>query len=210
MWTRNFINIIQTCITMRTEGKSGASDHEFGATDYFFNYKNPSGSVMDISTFNNYSSYAYLRTYPSFLYNTGGYLTLIKSQTSSMSVSMWGCTIFIALGSSDQVPDEMDYKLIDMITSITSKSATCTVTRNTDGTLTANYDLIFIADSDITVNEIGLFLPVYPQAYSSSSNKPDPCLVNRMLLDSPLSVASGEIGHVKFSITTPKITITQS
>ena len=209
MWTRNLKNLIQTAVTIRTEGKSGQSEHAFGAEDWSFNYKNPGGYVYDFCMFNAYSSYGFMRTYPTCLYATGGNVQIITSQTTYAD-SGSGAKLFIGLGSSDQAPDEDDYKLVEMISTVTSKSAACTTARNDDGTITARYDLIFTATADVTVKEIGLFMQAYPQVYSSNTNKPHFILVNRMLLDKPLSVASGEVGRVRFSVTTPKILIGQS
>jgi hypothetical protein len=194
-----------------SSGGSGSS-FEFG-NNYLFNYKNTKGNVNEICTYYSTDSYANTVSKSAFLNGSGGSFT--ARVTTLTSLDEWfrsssTYTVYVALGSSSTEPTYDDYTLGSLITSYSQDSAAAPVTRNDDGTYTIDYRIIITATADITVREIGIFKPIAHKAatYSSDYNSYY-ALLNRMVLDEPITIASGESANVSFSITTPKISISQ-
>ena len=211
MWTRNYTNLLNSMITVLSSGGSSSS---FGfGNNYLFNYKNTKGNVYEICTYSSDSNYANYATASAFL--SGGGVNSTANVNTLTKLDEWfrqsrTHTVYVALGSSSTEPTYEDYTLGSLITSYSKDSSAATVTRNDDGTFTIDYRIIITATEDITVREIGIFKPVAHKgsSYSSDYNSYY-TLLNRMVLDEPITIASGESANVSFSITTPKISISQ-
>lgn len=90
-----------------------------------------------------------------------------------------------------------DYKLAgDMITTFTySKSVT--ITHDDDKTtITALYTITNTGAAAFTIGEIGLIAA----CYSSSNTSAYRCLVERTVLDSPVTIEAGGVGQVTYTI----------
>lgn len=203
MWTRNYKNMLFTVCTAMKEGCDG-SGNTFG-DNYYFNYKDTSGTLREICNFTNGNAYM---TYPGLVYgssSTSGavkaYVDTITNITAKPAYSPYN--LFVGLGSSATEETELDYTLGNEITAFTKNSANGNAVLNTDGTVTITYQVVVTATADITIREIGLFKQVLYAANNSAMRN---ALINRIVLDSPISVASGEVANVTFSVTTPKIT----
>ena len=213
MWTRNYNNIINTMLTNISNGYSGASFHPFDDS-YTGNFKNTAGTIYEIATYNSNNNYSRYRTYAAFVRRTSGselksgaqLLTNIQGKVYGYPNTDSEGTLLVAFGKSDDDESYEDYMIEDVITSFILNSGTSTITENADGTLTIDYRIMFTATDEIEVKEIGLFLPVF---YVGANNSND-CyyaLINRMVLDTPITAVKDEVVHVNFSITTPKISI---
>lgn len=214
MWTRNYKNLIMTTIGVSADGGAGSgstSGYSFGEGNYFANYKNQYGSVYDIRTQITSNSYATRTSRPVFCKkaNSGSltaYCSFLTSRSSTPD-SQAGDSVYIQLGSSNTPATEMDYQVESIISNFSAAKASASVTRNDDGTNTISYNLIVQATADITVAEIGLFLPFFRYVATSNSEKyGDYVLINRIVLDEAVSVASGQTASIQFSVTTPKVT----
>lgn len=207
MWTRNYKNLICTMTTLLAEGNSSGSAANFG-DNYHFNFKNPSGQLREICNYATSSNYAYYCTTGRLVYraaNSTRYQSGIEVITDQTKTKLPPdkCNISIGFGSSDNDATELDYALGSQISALTSLSAIATPTLNDDGTFTIDYQVVIQTTEDITIREIGLYKVC--QYYNSSSSVSEYALINRIVLDSPISVASGEVATVAFSVTTPKI-----
>ena len=212
MWTRNYLNIIYTHAICQSVGLNGYSSNAFG-DNYFGNFKDPNGSVREIATYNGSSgSIGGKGTFVSRASVTNKtYISTpstISDQSTVLSGNFTPNILKVGFGSSATPESFDDYALGSIISGYLTKSATGIVTENQDGTLTIDYQIIISATADITIQEIGLFLPTSYQVVSSSSvNHGYYALINRIVLDTPVTIANGSVGNITFSITTPKITI---
>lgn len=210
MWTRNYNNLLNTVITSISEGLNGPSPHPFGDA-YTGNYKNPLGNVYEICTFN---TNVYIARAP-FVYRKSG--TTLSAEASLLKNIQTALNsdnghqkgkIFVAFGVSDDPESYDDYMVEDTISSFILNSATATVTENDDGTVTVSYRIMLTATAAFTAKEIGIFLPI--GYYNNAASGPVYsyyALVNRMVLDTPITAATDEVVHVNFSITTPKVSV---
>ena len=103
----------------------------------------------------------------------------------------------VILGTGTTTPTLNDYCLSgDMITTFTY-SKNVTVTSDESGvTITALYTITNTGSSAFTIGEIGLI--------AASYNKPAPgykCLVERTVLDTPVTIPAGGVGQVVYTIT---------
>lgn len=212
MWTRNYRNIIYTNAICQSVGLNGYSSNAFG-DNYFGNFKDPNGSLREIAT------------YPASSGGLGGKGTFVScssqasktyistpstitSQTDSIKGSFTPNILKVGFGSSATPESFDDYALESIISDYLTKSATGVITANADGTFTIDYQILISATADITIQEIGLFLPTSYQVVSNSSvSHGYYALINRIVLDKPVTIANGSVGNITFSITTPKITI---
>ena len=215
MWTRNYNNLLNTVVTNVSVGYNGVSPHPFGDT-YTGNYKNTLGNVYEICTYNNTSNAAltWLARAP-FVYRSGAtslsaevsLLTNIQSTLTGDNGHQKG-KIFVAFGESNDAESYEDYMLENVISKFILNSATAQVTENGDGTLTIAYHIMITATDAFTIKEIGLFLPVaYHPTSASNVYYSYYALINRIVLDEPISAVTDEVVHVNFSITTPKISV---
>ena len=212
MWTRNYNNLLNTAVTTISEGYNGESPRPFGDT-YTGNYKNPLGNIFEICTF---TANVYLARAP-FVYrkNAAGCpvaaeVSMLKNtQNSLMNDDGWQKgKIFVALGASNDPESYEDYMIEDVISSFILNSATATVTENDDGTLTVSYRIMITATAEFTAKEIGIFLPIaYYNNNTSGRAYSYYALINRMVLDEPITAVTDEVVHVNFSLTPPKISV---
>ena len=219
MWTRNYNNLINTVISFSSQGNTTTSTKSFG-NGYLFNFKNAAGSVYEICTYSVSGDRGNFRSHPAFVTHSGSNsssdtrtctVTVIKDQTSVSSANEMG-KMLVGFGSSAAAETYEDYKLGTIITGLNQNSATATVIQNADGTLTLNCQILITATSDITIQEVGIFRPMSYRSVPSSggtSNVYYPALLNRIVLDEPISVTSGNVANVTFAVTTPKISIAQ-
>lgn len=214
MWTRNYKNILITNMTVANGGATTTSGSSFGTDSYHFNFKTPSGNVYEIAT---HATSAYSQTING-CFASRAHTTFTLSSSVSLITSFTGTaaksssTVHVGFGSGTTTPSESDYALETPITKITRVTSSASPVLNANGTITIAYSIQISATADVTINEIGLFLPVsyYGAASSASSaNYQYYALVNRMVLDEPVSIASDDSATITFSITTPTITFSE-
>lgn len=209
MWTKNYKNLVKTVLTCGRWGQTSTSETSTAAfsDEYFFNYKAPDGKIYDIM--NRTTSFG--RALPVWVgdslkdnrnFTKPKLLTTPTTSFTSMSLDWY---LHVGFGSDSTTPTELDYKLGSHITTISEVNLTATNALNTNGTFTTDCEVIVKATADITINEIGLFLPVYRYAPLSGSGTGNYVLMNRIVLDEPVSIATDEVATVRFSITTPEI-----
>lgn len=95
----------------------------------------------------------------------------------------------VAFGNGTREPSMDDYTLSGSLVTAFTASALMSKTGNT---ITVTYTLT--ATADITISEIGLFSLYY-------SGNHYPFLVERTLLDEPVTIPAGGVGQVKYTIT---------
>ncbi len=214
MWTRNYQNIISSNIGCKNIGLNGGSNNAFG-DNYCLNFKDPNGSVREICSYNTSSNMGQYVSRGTFIYRNKGsdntyyaYPSAITSQSQALSGAFSPGMLYVGFGSSATPATFEDYALESFVSNFSQKSASGSVTENADGTFTIDYQIIISATADITIQEIGLFLPTpYMPVSSGTTNYAYYALINRIVLDEPVSIASGAVGNITFSVTTPKITI---
>ena len=218
MWTRNYNNLLNTAMTKVSKGVDGVSPYPFDDT-YTGNYKNALGKIYEICNYNTHrtTSYSNMNSIarPAFVKQSSGteftssvsLLSDIQS-ANGISYASEGNRIWVAFGSSDDEETYDDYMLENLITSFISNSLTGKATQNADGTMTVDYKILLTATADFTIKEIGIFscVPFYAPD-SSSGAYAYFALINRIVLDEPITAVTDEVVHVNFSITTPKISI---
>ena len=213
MWTRNYQNIIYANAICKSIGYTGTSANAFG-DNHCLNYKEPGGTLREICTWSsNVSSYFNKGTFIARITNAAenkfySAPVTLTDQTATIVGDGFYHKIMIGFGSSATPATFEDYALESFISNVTEKSGTGVVTINDDGTFTIDYQIIISATADITIREVGLFLPTsYRPGTSSSMVHGSYALINRIVLDEPVSIAKDSVGNITFSITTPKITI---
>lgn len=189
MLTRNFDNFLAQFITDATNIKS--SDR----TDANFT----NGNLPLIKNYN--GKIGSLPPSPNTL-NFANILSTRDLYTSPNSVGQYGG---IVLGSNDAEESYDDYT-VTSISSLTKSSFSNSVSVS-DGNLYYKKTLIVLNNttSDITVNELGVFLG-YLLAYfgTSSSTSVGKVLMYRKKFDTPIIVpANGGAGNIEFTFTLP-------
>lgn len=125
-----------------------------------------------------------------YSYEGYSYASLFKVRTSYTGN---GGVIF---GTGTTPPTIDDYKLESEIISTISGSASVTPTFDDTGmTLTAIYALTNTGSADITIGEIGLIA-----SGMSSQDWYLKMLLERTVLDTPLTIPAGDIGKVTYTI----------
>ena len=104
----------------------------------------------------------------------------------------------VAFGTGNTPPTLDDYKFSgDLITTITG-TATVNVAHDDNGLgATALYSLTNTGSSDITIGEIGLIASLESNTSTGSSYK---ALLERTVLDTPVTIPAGGIGQVTYTI----------
>lgn len=98
----------------------------------------------------------------------------------------------VVFGTGDTAPTFDDYKLSGDLVTTMSASASVVVTKDDDGyTYVATYTIANTGSADITIKEVGLIL--YGRANSSF-------LIERTVLDSPLTISVGGVGQLVYTI----------
>lgn len=126
----------------------------------------------------NYSYYSY------------PYLGRVEKSTSSYSG--------VIFGTGSTAPTVDDYKLSGSIVTGFSYSATKTSVTYSDTGMTVSwtYSITSTASSDITIREVGLIAST-----SGSSGAANMCLLDRTILDEPVTIPAGGVGQVTYTIT---------
>lgn len=214
MWTKNYKNIIKTlatCLNQAHNSSSAVSGYPISDT-YFFNFKAPDGKVYEIRHYPDQNAsyneaYSVIPVIASRDYS--GTLSAscyyINDQTKSSEANPGKGQLYYSFGSDGTAPTELDYKLGAQISQVTIKNALSVPTMNEDGTITVTYTVIFTANANITIREVGLYF-LTPRYCYSSNGYGNYALVNRIVLDTPVSVANGDVAQIKFSVTSPTVT----
>lgn len=107
----------------------------------------------------------------------------------------------VCFGDGTTPVTKNDYKLSGNIITTISTSVNKTFTSDDDnggGTLSAVYTITNTGNNAITISEIGLFNYWYHTNYSNYST----FLLERTLLDRPITIEAGGVGQVTYSIST--------
>ena len=144
----------------------------------------PDGATQSVTTYDNFKciNIGYDGT------NDRGEVRLanvLKNITATTSKKNGG----VAFGNGTSVPSMDDYTLSGSLVTAFTASALMSKTGNT---ITVTYTLT--AEADITISEIGLFSLYY-------SGDRYPFLVERTLLDAPVTIPAGGVGQVVYTIT---------
>lgn len=130
---------------------------------------------------------SYANSYYSSFGNIYSSLELFKSTPSVQSNKNSAGIVF---GSGATPPTVNDYFLENMITTI-SGSGTRVFSDNGDSvTVTYTYSLSNTGSSDVTISELGIQISISNTGI---------VLVNRILLDSPVTIPAGGLGQVVFT-----------
>lgn len=131
-------------------------------------------------------------------YNNGGTdnQSWLALYSTSMSYSTYTYGIMIGSGGTPATLD--DYKLEALITSGLSVSVSVTSDDDNDGV----YKLTITNTSgvDVTIKEIGMALKLYTGSNSTVSAN---FLVERTVLDNPITIPAGGIGLIDYAIKLP-------
>lgn len=132
-----------------------------------------------------------------FGYGSTSY-TSLNNVNKAYSNSMVG----VALGDGDAPATLSDYKLSGNILSTFSYS--CSVVRETDEDGSSLSNCITITNTgsdDMTIKEVGLFS--HCNAYRTAPGGAvtgKPCLIERTVFDSPITIPAGGVGQVTYTI----------
>ena len=144
----------------------------------------PDGATKAVTSYDNFQSIqiGYDGT------NTSGQTRLenvLKNINATASLHNGG----VAFGNGTREPSMNDYTLSGSLVTAFTASA---LMSKTDNTITVTYTLT--ATADITISEIGLFGLYY------SGNR-YPFVLERTLLDTPVTIPAGGVGQVVYTIT---------
>lgn len=145
---------------------------------------NTNGATKTVTSYDNFQSIqiGYDGTSTNGQTKLENVLTNISATTSCQNGG-------VAFGNGTREPSMDDYTLSGSLVTAFTASALMSKTGNT---ITVTYTLT--ATKDITISEIGLFSLYY------SGNR-YPFLVERTLLDEPVTIAAGGVGQVVYTIT---------
>lgn len=101
----------------------------------------------------------------------------------------------VAFGTGTTEPALDDYTLSGNIVSTLTPSSETTITHTADfSSLTCVYTLSNTGDADVTIAEVGLFsTPITNSGYRI-------CLLERTVLDEPVTIPAGGVGRVTYTI----------
>lgn len=105
---------------------------------------------------------------------------------------------YIVLGRGRTPATVNDYKLENMITSGLSATVSNSVDEN--GDCTQKLVITNTSSGDITIGEIGLSAPFYRSTISSDRGM---ALMDRTVLDEPVTIPAGGIGMIDYTIKIP-------
>lgn len=104
----------------------------------------------------------------------------------------------VLLGDGDTPPTPDDYKLAgNIITGFTYTSALNSTVNGTVVTLKAIYTITNTSDTETTIKEIGLL----GAATNTPNENTSKILLDRTVLDTPVTIPAGGIGRVDYTIT---------
>lgn len=176
MFLRNWYKALTAEMYNKYENKDVKGKNTSGA-DAYFTGGGASGGVYD---------YTPLVLTGSSILSNNYYVPCMNHVRTSYG---YGGAVF---GTGDTTPTFDDYKLSgDLVTTINASGSTV-VTQDDDGyTYVCTYTISNTGSADITIKEVGLIL--YGRANSSF-------LIERTVLDSPLTIPAGGIGQVEYTI----------
>lgn len=131
-------------------------------------------------------------TYASYYgYNIGNSM---QKTTLNTSHSDWG----IIIGSNTTPPTFDDYKLYSILTTFSSTVSNIKSVSD-DGvvTFTSNITVVNTTANEITIGEIGLMVDTNPNASGNGSLR---ILVERTVLDTPITLQPNEVGQITYTI----------
>ena len=125
---------------------------------------------------------------------------ITKFEICSTSYSPRG----FAFGSGNTPPTIDDYKLSGDYINPSDYQVTTTVTVNTETEYTteytATYSITNISSNDITIGEVALCGYLLGRATSNGTNKHCSFIIDRTVLDTPVTIPAGGIGQVTYTI----------
>lgn len=149
---------------------------------------NTSSQTLPVNMGNNYQSY--------FISSMLRIPELMKKD--SYSAKIINKTGGVSFGSGTAAPTEDDYTIDQVVfTASAGLSATATVTED-GNTFTGLYTIVNNSAESITIAEVGLF-GTAPKGTSSYNLY----MIDRTLLEEPVTIPSGEVGKVTYTITVP-------
>ena len=109
-----------------------------------------------------------------------------------------GSTQCVFMGTGSEPPTADDYCLSGKVIKGFTSSKSVTVEEDDDGVaVTAVYTVTNTGSSDFTVSEVGTFGPTFDTSGYSQSQF---IMLDRTVLDSPVTVPAGGIGQVTYTI----------
>ena len=101
----------------------------------------------------------------------------------------------VCFGTGTATPTENDYTMTQKLLNSSTATVTASVTTN-GSTITGTYTIVNVGSSSITITEVGLF-----GNCMYSKNQSYCYLVDRTLLDEPLTIEAGAVGKIVYTIT---------
>ena len=103
----------------------------------------------------------------------------------------------VILGTGTTTPTLDDYCLSgDMITTFTYSKNVTVISDESGVTITALYTITNTGSSAFTIGELGLIAATFSSTITSNK-----CLVERTVLDTPVTIPAGGVGQVEYTIT---------
>lgn len=133
------------------------------------------------------------------MYNAGGNYDYIHRFGSCSSFVKSGASEGVAFGTGDTAPTLDDYTLSGSFITTANASYTRIANFYDEGmTLTRTYTITNTGSADITIKEVAQFARIV-----SSSSTSSWCyyMVDRTLLDEPVTIPAGGVGQVTYTIT---------
>lgn len=153
-------------------------------------YKSVTGASNRVSGANN----TFLRLGAAGMADAAYLASLYKVRTS------YGTHGGVVIGTGTTPPTADDYALSGDIISTFSASASVERFNDENGAgVTATYMITNTGTSDFTIGEIGLIANISHSTYSSSTNTLK-ALLERTVLDAPVTIPAGGIGQVVYTI----------
>jgi len=120
--------------------------------------------------------------------------SFINSLNHMMTAPTTNSVTFIRVGTGTTEATEDDYKLENYATGLTCDSVVTAISSNYTKTYTATFSNT--TDADISVTEIGFFTNCY--YYTSVEN--DNFLLDRIVLDTPITIPAGESKSITYEL----------
>lgn len=128
----------------------------------------------------------------SLIYANSGAYYMPEIDDLRSSLSGYGGAI---IGTGTTPPAIDDYNLSgDMITTFSASSAVSRAIDDSGHTITVVYTITNTGTADFTIGEIGLI------AGTNTSAAANKCLLERTVLDTPVTIAAGGVGQVTYTI----------
>lgn len=107
----------------------------------------------------------------------------------------------VLFGTGTTPPSGGDYALSgDIVDTITVSNVRSHTVDDSGDTLTMVYTITNTGDTDITIGEVGLIAPFQYACTASNNRKTVYPLIERTVLDKPITIPSGGVGQVTYTI----------